>query len=441
MTNVTGLPLSTGVTGTLPIANGGTGTTSTTFVNLATNVTGNLPVTNLGSGTSASASTFWRGDGSWAAASPSAATATALGTVYGRQTTSGGTPYLTAYGYNAGVNSTGTACTAVGVNALTTASTGTNLTAIGYLALQSNTTGSDNVAIGNSALKSITTGGENVAIGSEALMNYTGTGNSTAIGNNALRANTTGSYNTAIGWYAMRNSSTSTNNVAVGTYALYANTTGTNNVCVGNSAGNSITTGTQNQCFGLGAGSLITTGSHNTCIGRGAGENNGPSTGNSNLIIGYDARASTGAADTQLVVAARQSATAKGDNTGFIDGGTGGIYQGNNSANWSTTSDRRLKKNIVNNNVGLEKITQIQVRNFEYRLVEEITELPSHAAIQKEGVQLGVIAQELQQILPDCVKTETTGVMSVDSDNLTWYMINAIKELKAEFDAYKLTHP
>ena len=47
---LTVVKLTAGVTGTLPIANGGTNSTSTTFVNMTSNVTGTLPAANGGTG-------------------------------------------------------------------------------------------------------------------------------------------------------------------------------------------------------------------------------------------------------------------------------------------------------------------------------------------------------------------------------------------------------
>ena len=63
----------------------------------------------------------------------------------------------------------------------------------------------------------------------------------------------------------------------------------------------------------------------------------------------------------------------------------------------------------------------------------------------------GFIAQDFQTVLPDQVKkvkarpeeAELVGEDEIYSiqQNLVPYLVKAIQELKAEFDAYKATHP
>jgi hypothetical protein len=91
--------LTSQVTGTLPIANGGTGTTSTTFVNLTTNVTGTLPVANGGTGaTSLTANNVILGNGT------SAVQAVAPGTS-GNVLTSNGTTWQSTAPAASGISS------------------------------------------------------------------------------------------------------------------------------------------------------------------------------------------------------------------------------------------------------------------------------------------------------------------------------------------------
>jgi hypothetical protein len=270
----------------------------------------------------------------------------------------------------------------------------------------------------------------------------------TAIG--TVYGKTDTSNNAFIGYQA-GNSGSGQYNAYVGFQAGYATASGSNTF-VGYQAG--FTSGTtqavgvgyqalksgtdQNYALGYQAGSTTTSGYNNIYIGHTTG--NGHTTGAYGTYMGHAAIPSANNVSGEMVICSGYnggSTTGKGADTGFIKPSNGNIYNGANSSSWSTTSDQRLKKNIVDNNVGLDKITSIRVRNFEYRVAEEVTELPKNQTIEKTGVQLGVIAQELQAVLPNCVKQESTGVLSVDTDNLTWYMINAIKELKAEIDQLK----
>jgi hypothetical protein len=269
-------------------------------------------------------------------------------------------------------------------------------------ALSSNTTAVNNTAVGFYASLYYNSS-NNVAVGFEAARGSTTVANNTgaslvAVGYQALTANTSGNNNTAIGTLALAGNTTGASGVAVGRDALLANTTGSGNTGVGN-----------------GAGDVITTGARNTIIGSASDPS--AAGGNDQTVVG-------------------EGLTGKGDDTAFI-GGTNGAYNEKNVTTWETTSDARIKKNIADFSDGLSVIEALRVRTFEYRSPEEITELPQSAAIDRPGVQLGVIAQEIQQVLPACVTENSTGVLSVSTDPLVWHLVNAVKQLSAEIKALK----
>jgi hypothetical protein len=342
--------------------------------------------------------------------------------------------YSTAVGYQAGYNSTGGFLTAVGYQA-GYSSTGNTVDAFGYQAAQDTTTGTFITAIGTWSLQKNTTGGQNVGVGREALNNNTTGSYNTAIGMQALDSNTTAINNTALGYQASYTSAAASGMVSIGALANYSNVTSGNtySTAVGFQAAKGGSGAINYNDVSVGAFALlnITSGNSNVAIGYSCGSN--LTTGGSNTYVGTNAQPSSAGVSNEVILG---GLTGKGASTAYIAGASG-VYNQGNTSTWATTSDERLKKNIVDNNIGLEKITAIQVRNFEYRTEAEVTDLPAHSVIKKDGVQLGVIAQELQAVLPECVTEQSTGVLSVDVDNLTWYLVNAIKELKAEIDQLK----
>ena len=230
---------------------------------------------------------------------------------------------------------------------------------------------------------------------------------------------------------------TASYNTAVGDQSCTALTTGDRNVAIGRYSLQNLTTAHYNTALGYQALQLSTTAHKNTAIGYNAGDH--ITTGYENVCVGYGTDTSSNSGSNQVVLGS--ALTGKGDDTTYTRGGNGAFHTGNTTT-WSTTSDRRIKKNIVDNTVGLSIINQLNVRNFEYKTEDEITtdnpeltDVIESAVVDKPGIQLGVIAQELEEICSNCVKTQNTGIKTVDTDPLIWHLINAVKELSAKVTA------
>lgn len=256
--------LSSGTSGILPIASGGTGSSTKNFVDLTSSqsiaggktFTDNLTIKGMLLGSPASGlQNTMLGTATFIYGSPGNNN-TALG-------------FFTLSTLNGGSDNT-----AVGTNALRQTGTGgqgagNRNTSVGSDALSNGLAASDNVGIGVSALRN-TTGGNNVALGNYALYANTTGAYSAGIGKDALYSNTTGSYNTASGAAALYRNTTGDNNTASGYYTLGNNTIGANNTALGYSSLYTNTTGANNTAVGRNALFGNLTGSNNTAIGDGA---------------------------------------------------------------------------------------------------------------------------------------------------------------------------
>jgi hypothetical protein len=102
----------------------------------------------------------------------------------------------------------------------------------------------------------------------------------------------------------------------------------------------------------------------------------------------------------------------------------------------SAISDQRLKENIRDIDTGLSTIMALKPRRFDWKKGKG----------QDKKNAAGFIAQEYQEVLPNSISTFKQGddgidYLTMNHEELIPTLVKAIQELKAEFDAYKTTHP
>ena len=112
------------------------------------------------------------------------------------------------------------------------------------------------------------------------------------------------------------------------------------------------------------------------------------------------------------------------ENGSFINliGSSGNI---NISGSLSQSSDRRLKKNIKTLTSGLSIVNQL--RGVRYNWKDE----------SRTGNKIGFIAQEVEDVLPELVKTRENGFKGVNYAEMTAVLVEAVKELSKQIDELK----
>jgi len=88
-----------------------------------------------------------------------------------------------------------------------------------------------------------------------------------------------------------------------------------------------------------------------------------------------------------------------------------------------STSDERLKDNLVPLTYNLQKLDLINGYNFDWKTESG-----------RVGKDVGILAQEIEKIMPEAVMTRVNGYKAVDYQKLIPFLIGCIKELKQKLD-------
>ena len=96
------------------------------------------------------------------------------------------------------------------------------------------------------------------------------------------------------------------------------------------------------------------------------------------------------------------------------------------------TSDQRLKRNIETIDASLASVQQLRGVTYEWRQ-DEFPEMNFAG-----GKQYGVVAQEVERVLPDLVETDSEGYKSVQYTQLVGVLIEAIKTQQTQIEALQL---
>ena len=365
--------------------------------------------------------------------------------------------------------------TAVGRSALQLNTSGAGNTAVGSFASDANTTGANTAAFGAAALSQNTTADAGTAIGSNALTANTTGANNTGVGFLALGANTTGQYNTAVGANALDAVTTSSFNTGIGYSAGGAVTTGAGNTMLGYETGMAITTQDGNTFLGQAAGNdatsanntmvgylsgqYITSGAKNTILGAYDGNQGGLDirTSNNHIVLsdgdGNPRQIINGSGDVlinttsllsdgKLSIAAplnarcastmKNTATQAGGQTYIrflnnADAIAGSIqHTGTTTTSYGTSSDYRLKENVVDMTGATTRLKQLNPVRFNF-------------IADADKTVDGFLAHEVQTVVPEAVMGEHNGVddsgnpvmQQIDHSKLVPLLVATIQELEA----------